>query len=94
MTHLDTLNTSYDQKKGRESNCQFDSRPLKVKNRPNFFAFRWHATYRWKALNEGYNFILKLISIRGLHTKLWAPKVAKVPIVGILELPFGCSGTK
>jgi hypothetical protein len=24
MTHLDTLNTSYGQKKGQESNCQFD----------------------------------------------------------------------
>jgi hypothetical protein len=29
MTHSDIWNTSYDQKKGRESNCQFDSRPLK-----------------------------------------------------------------
>jgi hypothetical protein len=27
VTHLDTWNTSYGQKKGRESNCQFDSRP-------------------------------------------------------------------
>jgi hypothetical protein len=32
MTHLDILNTSYGQKKGRESNWQFDSRPLKVWN--------------------------------------------------------------
>jgi hypothetical protein len=32
MTHLDTSNISYGQKKGHESNCQFDSRPLKVKN--------------------------------------------------------------
>jgi hypothetical protein len=29
------LNTSYDQKKGRESNWQFDSREVKVKNRPD-----------------------------------------------------------
>jgi hypothetical protein len=36
MTHLDISNTSYGQKKGRESNWQFDSRPLKVKNRPEF----------------------------------------------------------
>jgi hypothetical protein len=40
MTHLDIWNTSYGQKKGRESNCQFDSRPLKVKNRPNFLVCR------------------------------------------------------
>jgi hypothetical protein len=36
MTHLDTSNTSYGQKKGQQSNCQFDSQPLKVKNRPQF----------------------------------------------------------
>jgi hypothetical protein len=32
MTHLDIWNISYGQKKGRESNWQFDSRPLKVRN--------------------------------------------------------------
>ncbi len=36
MTCLGTSNISYDQKKGWESNCQFDSWPLKVNNRPNF----------------------------------------------------------
>jgi hypothetical protein len=36
IAHLDIWNTSYDQKKGRESNWQFDSWPLKVRNRPNF----------------------------------------------------------
>ncbi len=40
IAHLDIWNTSYGQKKGRESNWQFDSRPLKVKNRPDFLAFR------------------------------------------------------
>jgi hypothetical protein len=29
----DICSSSYGQKKGRESNCQFDSRPLKVRNR-------------------------------------------------------------
>jgi hypothetical protein len=43
MTQLDTSNTSYGQKKGRESKWQFDSWPLKVRNRPNFLAFRWRA---------------------------------------------------
>jgi hypothetical protein len=32
--HLDICSPSYGQKKGRESNWQFDSRPLKVKNQP------------------------------------------------------------
>jgi hypothetical protein len=94
MTHLGTWNKSYGQKKGRESNCQFDSRPLKVRNRPNFIACRWRATYLWKALDKGYNFALDLISIKGLHTKLWVSKVVGVPILGISKLPFGSPETK
>jgi hypothetical protein len=34
MSHLDICNTSYGKNKGRESNWQFDSQPLKVRNRP------------------------------------------------------------
>jgi hypothetical protein len=94
MTHLDTFNISYGQKKGQESNWQFDSRPLKVKNRPNFLACRWRATYPWKDLDEGYKFALDLISIEGLHTKLWAPKVTEVPTLGISGFPLGSPGTK
>jgi hypothetical protein len=56
--------------------------------------FRLFATYHWKALNKGYNFALDLILIKGLHTKLWCPKVAKVPTLGILQLSFGSPGTK
>jgi len=52
MTHLDIWNTSYGQKKGQESNWQFDSRPLKVGNRPDFLVCKWCATYRWKAFDE------------------------------------------
>jgi hypothetical protein len=75
ITHLDTWNTSYGQKKGRESNWQFDSQPLKVKNHFDFLACKWHATCRWKALDKGYNFSLDLISIISMHVKLWAPKL-------------------
>ncbi len=49
---------------------------------------KWCATYRWKAIDEGYNFSLNLISIKGLHAKLWAPKVARVPTLVISGLPF------
>ncbi len=94
MTHLDTWNTSYGQKKGRESNWQFDFRALKVGNYPNFLVCRWRATYRWKFLNEGYNFVLDLNSIEGLQRKLWAPKVAGVPTLGISRLPLGSPWTK
>jgi len=55
---------------------------------------RWCATYLWKALNESYNFALDLISIGCLGKKLWAPKIAGVPTLGISELPFGSPGTK
>ncbi len=37
-----------------------------------------------KDLDEGYNFPLDLTSIEGLHKKLWASKVAGVPISGVL----------
>ncbi len=70
MTHLDISNTNYGQKKGQESNCQFDSWPLKVENRPEFLTIKWRAMCRWKALNEGYNFASNFIPIGGLHTKL------------------------
>jgi len=65
-------------------NCQFDSRPLKVGNRPDFLMCRWSATYHWKALDKGYNCVLDLTLIEGLHTKLWVSKVVRVPILGIL----------
>ncbi len=67
---------SYGQKKGRESNCQFDFRPLKVGNHFDLVACRCCATYRWKRIDEGYNFASDLTLIRGLYTRLWASKVA------------------
>ncbi len=45
MSHLDICSTSYGRKKGRESNWQFDSRPLKVGNRLDPGACRWSATH-------------------------------------------------
>ncbi len=70
MTHLGFWNISYGQKKGWESNCQFDFQSLKVWNRPNFLACSWLARYPWKDLDKGYKFSLDLTSIVGLHTKL------------------------
>jgi hypothetical protein len=77
ITRLDIWNTSYGQMKGRESNWLFDSSPLKVKNWPNFLVCRCCATYCWKAFDKGYNFVLDLIAIKGLHAKLWAHKVVE-----------------
>ncbi len=94
MTHLDISNTSYGQNKGRESNWQFDSKSLKVRIWFDFLKCKCRATYRWKNLDEGYNFALDLISIRCLSTKLWGPKVVRVPTLRISGPPFGSLGTK
>jgi hypothetical protein len=48
-------------------------------------------TYSWKALDKGYNFVLNLIRIGGLHSMLWALKITGVLVAG---LPFGSPKTK
>jgi hypothetical protein len=73
--HLDICSPSYGQKKGRESNWQFDSRPLKVRNRPLPNLRIESARYRWKDLDEGYNFGWNHVAIRLCSWELWAPKV-------------------
>jgi hypothetical protein len=94
MSHLDIYNTSYSWKKGRKSNWQFDSWPLKVGNRPNPSVCRWSATHHWKALKESYKFSLDLIPIRGRNEKLWMPKVSKIQTGTISGLHFGSPGKK
>ncbi len=50
--------------------------------------------YGWKNLDIKYNFVLNLILIRGLNTKLWDPKVVGASTLAILGLSFGGLGTK
>jgi len=73
--HLDIYSPSYGQKKGRESNWQFDSRPLKVGNQSLPDLRIESLRCRWKDLDEGYNFGLDLVAIRLRSQELWAPKV-------------------
>jgi hypothetical protein len=73
--HLDICSPSYGQKKGWESNCQFDSRPLKVRNRPVPDVRSGSATWRWKALFKGYNFGSDLVPIGGQGEELCSSKV-------------------
>ncbi len=80
--------------KSQIGNLTPESWPLKVKNRPDFLTCRWRVTYHWKAFDKHYNFSLDLISIDGLHTKLWTPKVLKIPTVGISGFPLGSPKTK
>jgi hypothetical protein len=93
IAHLDIWNTSYGQKKGRESNSResasFDSWRLKVENRPEILGCRERATYRWKGLDQTYNFASDRIAIRGLLAKLWGSKVPGVPFGAISGLPLG-----
>jgi hypothetical protein len=94
MSHLDICNPSYGQKKGRESNWQFDSRPLKVGNRPDSDVCRRRATCHWKALKESYKIASDLISIAGLSKKLWMPKVPGVQPGTVSRLLLGNPGKK
>jgi hypothetical protein len=91
MSHLDIFSTSYGKKKGRVSNWQFDSQPLKVGNRPDPGACRWSAAHHWKALNESYKFAWDLIAIGGLGEELWPRKVAGVQTGTISGLIVTCS---
>jgi hypothetical protein len=52
------------------------------------------ATYRWNALDEGYNFTSDFIAIKGLCKTFCALKIAGVSIVRISRLPFGSPGTE
>jgi len=76
--HSDIFSPSYGQKKGRESNSQFDSRPLKVKNWPLCDVASESATCRWKDLDEGYSFGSDLIAIGLYSRELWPFEVRGV----------------
>jgi hypothetical protein len=78
--HSKICSISYGWKKGRESNCQFESRPLKVRNQPDLSVCRESVTHRWKDLKKSYKFASDFIPIRGLNKELWTPKVSGVQI--------------
>jgi hypothetical protein len=88
----DICSPSYGQKKGRESNWQFDSRPLKVGNRPLPDVRFGSATWHWKDMDKGYNFGLDLVAIRLCSRELWQFKVPKVPSGQIRDSISGVPG--
>jgi hypothetical protein len=92
ISHLDICSTSYGRKKGEESNCQFDSRPLKVGNRPDPGIYRQSVTHRWKVLEESYNFVLDLVLIQDWGEKLWVSEVPGIKIGTVSRLHFGSPG--
>jgi hypothetical protein len=70
IAHLDIWNTSYGQKSNSRESASFDSRPLKVGNRPEILGCRKRTTYRSKGLDETYNFASDGKSIWALIRKL------------------------
>jgi hypothetical protein len=101
--HLNICSPSYGQKKDRESNWQFDSRPLKVGNQPLSDLRIESAIRRWKDLNEGYKFGSDLVAIKLRNRELWDPKVPGLHLGQFRDNfgtptwesrekePFGCS---
>jgi hypothetical protein len=79
ISNLDIFSPSYGQKKGRKSNWQFDSRPLKVRNRCLPDIRIGSAIWRWKDLDKGYNFDSDLVAIQLCSRELWRFKVLEVP---------------
>jgi hypothetical protein len=75
---LDIYSPSYGQKKGWESNWQFDSRPLEVGNRLLLDIRFECAAWRWKDLDEGYNFGSDFIAIGLYNQELWPFKIPGV----------------
>jgi hypothetical protein len=86
--HLDICSSSYEQKKGRESNWQFDSRPLKVGNRPLLDVALGRATRHWKVFDESYNFGSRLVPIRVWGEELWPSKVPGLQLGTVSGLYF------
>jgi hypothetical protein len=86
--HLDICSPSYGQKKGRESNWQFDSRPLKVGNRPVPDVRSGSATRSWKDLFENYKIGSDLVAFQGRGEELWLSKVPGVQL-GHIRDNFG-----
>jgi hypothetical protein len=94
IAHLDICSPSYGQKKGRESNCQFDSQPLKVGNRPLPNVASRNTTWCWKALDKSYNFGLELIPIQARGEELWPSKVLGLQPGTVSGLQLGSLGKK
>jgi hypothetical protein len=90
--NLDICSPSYGQKKGRESNWQFDSRPLKVENRHLPDVRFGSAIWCWKDRDEGYNFGSDLIAIQLYSRELWWFKVPEVLPRQIRDSISGVSG--
>jgi hypothetical protein len=99
MTHLDIWNTSDGQKKGQESNWQFDSRPLKVRNRPNFFCVQVTCNIPLESSRQGLQLCFRPHLNQSFARKVIGMQSCRSPNVNNFETPtwesrdkmsFGC----
>jgi hypothetical protein len=90
MTHLDIWNASYGQKKG----WQIWLPNTKSRELTWFPCVQVECDIPLKSSWQELQLCFIFISIKGLHTKLWGPKVVGVPTLRILGLPFGNPRTK
>jgi hypothetical protein len=66
----------------------------KVRTQLDLLSCRGRATYRWKALDESYNFALDDIAIRSLLAKLWVPKSWESHLAQFRDSHSGVLGEK
>jgi hypothetical protein len=67
---------------------------IKSQESPRFPCMQVACHIQLESSQRGLQFCFRLISIGGLHAKLWAPKVMGIPTFGIWRLPLGNLGTK
>jgi hypothetical protein len=94
MSHLDICSPSYGQKKGRESNWQFDSWPLKVGNRPTPDVLWGSAIQCWKALDESCNIASNLVPIEVGARSYDRPKSRESKLGQFRDSTLGVPGQK
>jgi hypothetical protein len=95
IAHLDIWNTSYSQKKGRESNCQFDFWPQKVRNWPDLLGYRWCATYCWKKLSTRATTLLQIAPPSEVYSQSYgAPKSWESQLARFRDSHSGVPGKK
>jgi hypothetical protein len=94
IVHLDICNPSYGQKKGRESNWQFDSRPLKVGNRPLPNLRIESARCSWKRSQRGLQLWFRPCRGQTLRSRVMSSRSPGTPTGTISGLQLGSPGKK
>jgi hypothetical protein len=100
MSHLDICSPSYGQKKGQESNWQFDSRPLKVGNRPLPDVYRWSAMQSsrgelqlWFRPHSNRRSKLGVVNVQSPGSPTW-DSFGTPPWESRENVPFGCGSRR